>query len=178
MFEKVFGNRMLSREEVAGFADKVSSRHLAADREGLSVLERAALEHNCYVVSRLYCNIYTKQLDRLVGTRYRMAEKVVAKMMEQQRILGYIDQVKGVIVFDNDLERRMKGNIGSAEIAWDDNVERLSQQVEAVSTMVLQSQKVSCQFRLTAANCQGSVTRHWLHSEAPWLNCIAIKRIV
>jgi COP9 signalosome complex subunit 4 len=93
-------------------------------------------------VSRLYCNIYTKQLDRLVGTRYRTAEKVVARMMEQRRVLGYIDQVKGVIVFDNDLERRLKGNIGSSEIAWDDNVERLGQKVEAVSAMILESQKV------------------------------------
>jgi COP9 signalosome complex subunit 4 len=141
IFEKVYNNRMLSKEEVDGFADKVSPHHLAVTRDG-TVLQLAALEHNCFVVSRLYCNIYTKQLDKLLGTRYRQAERAVARMMEQNRVLGYIDQVKGIIVFDNDLERRLKGNIGSAEIAWDDNVERLGQRVEAVSTMILESQKV------------------------------------
>ena len=119
---------------------KVSQHHLALTRDG-TVLQQAALEHNCFVVSRLYCNIYTKQLDKLLGTKNRQAERAVARMMEQKRLLGYIDQVKGIIVFDNDLERRLKGNIGSAEIAWDDNVERLGQRVEAVSTMILESQK-------------------------------------
>jgi COP9 signalosome complex subunit 4 len=143
--EKVYCNRLLSKEEVEAFADKLAPHQLAVTADGLTVLQKAALEHNVSAVSRLYCNIYTKQLDKLLGTKPRQAERYAAKMMEQKRLSGYIDQIKGLIVFDNHLERRVKGNIGSVEITWDDNVERLAQKVEVVSTMILESQEVcSC----------------------------------
>ncbi|MCJ1370361.1 hypothetical protein MMC20_001574 [Loxospora ochrophaea] len=147
ILEKMFLDRLLSPAEVSKFADKLSPHQLAPTADGSTVLAKAVIEHNLLGASRLYNNIGVAELGTLLGLDAEKAEEYAARMLEQGRLTGRIDQIDGVIFFD--------GREGSGErtIAvqnnqmasralrrWDSNVQGLAEEVEKVSS-ILQSEE-------------------------------------
>jgi COP9 signalosome complex subunit 4 len=140
IMEKIFLNRILSPEEVKAFAEKLAPHQRAKTADGSTVLDKAVLEHNLLAVSRLYRNMYTKQLGQLLGVSADRAESYAAQMIEQGRLKGSIDQMEGLVSFELDSRG---ASVGHQQKQRDAHVQSLSQKVESLSTTIQEQYPVS-----------------------------------
>lgn len=149
ILEKIFFDRLLNPAEVKAFADKLPPHHLAKTSDGSTVLDKAILEHNLLGASKLYNNIGIDQLGELLGTDAEKAEEAAAKMFEQGRLAGYIDQIDRLIFFEGEGSGERKTGqtervVGKELRKWDANVQGLAEEVEKVTTMIQSQYPVSC----------------------------------
>ncbi|KAF9880006.1 PCI domain-containing protein [Colletotrichum karsti] len=145
MLEKMFFDRLLAPGEVEKFAQGLQPHQLATTADGSTVLAKAVVEHNLLGASRLYRNIGFDALGSLLGLDGEKAEETTARMIEQGRLLGRIDQLEEVIWFEGGEASGQKGS-GRAEVTvgkemrqWDANVQSMAEEVENV-TNALQRQ--------------------------------------
>ncbi|KAF2468125.1 COP9 signalosome-like protein complex subunit 4 [Lindgomyces ingoldianus] len=141
ILEKMFLDRLLSPAEVKAFSEKLQPHHLAKMSDGSTVLDKAVLEHNLLGASKLYNNIGIDQLGELLGVDADRAEDYAAKMLEQGRLAGYIDQIDRLIFFEGEGSGERKTGhaeriVGKELRKWDANVQGLAEEVERVTTMI------------------------------------------
>jgi COP9 signalosome complex subunit 4 len=141
ILEKIFLDRLLTPEEVTEFRAKLAPHQLARTSDGSTVLDKAVLEHNLLAASKLYSNIGIDQLGLLLGVTGEKAEEYAAKMVEQGRLAGYIDQIDRLIFFEGEGTGEKKtahkdAVVGREMRKWDANVQGLAEDVEKVTTMV------------------------------------------
>jgi len=143
ILEKMFLNRLLSPTEVSKFADKLAPHQLAQTADGSTVLAKAVTEHNLLSASQLYENIAISELGSLLGLAPEKAEEYAARMLEQSRLTGRIDQIDGVIIFDGREGNGDKTNGGQANgtvrrdlRTWDFKVQGIAEEVERVASMI------------------------------------------
>ncbi|KAI2472774.1 hypothetical protein F4781DRAFT_382816 [Annulohypoxylon bovei var. microspora] len=139
MLEKMLFDRLLAPAEVRTFAEGLAPHQLALTADGTTVLARAVVEHNLLGVSRLYSNIGFDALGVLLGLDADKAEETTARMVEQGRLVGSIDQIDRVIYFQGGEASGEKGS-GRAEVTvgremrrWDANVQSFAEEVENVT---------------------------------------------
>lgn len=141
ILEKIFLDRLLSPAEIKAFAAKLEAHHLARTSDGSTVLDKAILEHNLLGASKLYNNIGFDQLGELLGIDAEKAEDYAAKMLEQGRLSGYIDQIDRLIFFEGEASGERKTGhaervVGKELRKWDTNVAGLAEEVEKVTSMI------------------------------------------
>lgn len=143
ILEKMFLDRLLSKEEVAKFADGLAPHQLAKTSDGSTVLAKAVVEHNLLSASRLYNNIGVKELGILLDLDAEKAEQYAATMLEQGRLTGRIDQIDGVIFFDGVEGSGEKTDAGKTKKVagqdlrkWDSKVQGIAEEVERVTSML------------------------------------------
>lgn len=140
ILEKMFLDRLLSPDEVAKFAEGLAPHQLAKTSDGSNVLAKAVIEHNLRGASRLYNNIGFDALGLLLGLDSNKAEETTARMIEQGRLVGHIDQIERVIWFETGEATGEKGGGRSKEVVnrelkrWDANVQGVAEEVERVTT--------------------------------------------
>lgn len=141
ILEKIFLDRLLSPAEIKAFATKLAPHQLAKTADGSTVLDKAVLEHNLLGASKLYNNIGFDQLGELLGIDAEKAEDYAAKMLEQGRLSGHIDQIDRLIFFEGEASGERKTGhaervVGTELRKWDANVVGLAEEVEKVTTMI------------------------------------------
>ncbi|MCJ1408859.1 hypothetical protein MMC19_002936 [Ptychographa xylographoides] len=142
ILEKMFLDRLISPKEVAKFAKKLVTHQLAPTADGSTVLAKAVIEHNLLGASRLYNNIGVNELGVLLGLGATKAEEYAARMLEQRRIIGRIDQIDGVIFFggqDGGERTAITQALAAGEHdlrKWNMNVQGLAEEVERVSSQL------------------------------------------
>lgn len=139
ILENMFLDRLISPHEVDKFAEGLQPHQLATTSDGSTVLAKAVVEHNLLGASRLYGNIRFDALGSLLGLDAQRAEETTARMIEQGRLVGRIDQLDDIVWFDGGDASGEKG-CGRAEVAmsketrrWGANVESLSEDVEKIT---------------------------------------------
>lgn len=162
ILEKMFLDRLLSQVEVDSFAKGLEHHQLATTSDGSTVLAKAVVEHNLLGASRLFNNIGFEALGSLLGLDADKAEETTARMIEQGRLVGRMDQLDGIVWFEGGEASGEKGS-GRAEVIagkemrrWDANVESLSEEVENVTNSLQKEFPVSvihtearCVYRVT-----------------------------
>ncbi|KAG6248671.1 hypothetical protein E4U24_002577 [Claviceps purpurea] len=140
MLEKMVLDRLLSQAEVDAFADRLQPHQLATTSDGSTVLAKAVVEHNLLGASKLYWNITFEALGALLGLNAERAEQTTARMIEQQRLGGRMDQLDGIVWFDHSKEAsgesgggRTADPVGEQMSRWDANVESLAEELERVA---------------------------------------------
>ena len=143
ILEKIFLDRLLSTVEVAKFAGNLAPHQLAQTADGSTVLAKAVTEHNLLSASRLYNNIGVQELGVLLGLDAEKAEEYAARMLEQGRLTGRIDQIDGVIFFDGAEGSGENTVVGQADKAvgrdlrkWDLKIQGVAEEVERVASML------------------------------------------
>lgn len=140
ILEKMFLDRLLSPAEVDKFAEGLQVHQLARTSDGSTVLKKAVVEHNLRGASRLYHNIGFDALGLLLGLDGDKAEETTARMIEQGRLVGRIDQIERVIWFEGGEATGEKGSgrsegiVGRELKRWDANVQGLAEEVEKVTS--------------------------------------------
>lgn len=150
ILEKMFLDRLLSPAEVAKFAEGLQPHQLATTSDGSTVLAKAVVEHNLLGASRLFNNIQFDALGVLLGLDAAKAEETTARMIEQGRLVGRMDQLDGIVWFEGGEEASGEKGSGRAEQIvgkemrrWDANVESLAQDVENVTNSLQREFPVS-----------------------------------
>jgi COP9 signalosome complex subunit 4 len=151
ILEKMHLDRLLTPEEVAAFSQKLQPHQLAKTADGSTVLDKAVIEHNLVAASRLYENIKTDALGAILAlkdstdeTAGEKAEAYAARMVEQGRLKGSIDQIDGIIYFDSDISGVLNtGTMGRNIRLWDAGVESVTEDVERVAASVADAFPVS-----------------------------------
>ena len=142
ILDKVFRDHLIRPAEVEAFKGKLAPHQLAQTSDGSTVLAAAVSEHNLRAASRLYRNLGTRELGNLLGLEAERAERYAARMLEQGRLAGHIDQIEGVVFFEDPEIGAAAGPgvAGGAEHGalrqWDRNVQALVEDVERVSTLL------------------------------------------
>eukprot|EP00002_Diphylleia_rotans_P020357 TRINITY_DN3955_c0_g1_i2.p1 TRINITY_DN3955_c0_g1~~TRINITY_DN3955_c0_g1_i2.p1 ORF type:complete len:392 (+),score=100.43 TRINITY_DN3955_c0_g1_i2:52-1227(+) len=124
VLEKVFFDRLLANEEIEKLTAHLKPHHLAITSEGGTVLDRAMIEHNLLAASKLYQNISLVQLGTLLRVDKERAERVAARMISEDRLVGSIDQITGFVHFEEDHQ---------AMRHWDQQIEELCLSVTKIS---------------------------------------------
>ncbi|RDW81659.1 uncharacterized protein DSM5745_05216 [Aspergillus mulundensis] len=144
ILEKMFLDRLLTPEEVAAFSQRLAPHQLAQTADGTTVLDKAVVEHNLVAASKLYENIKTDALGAILGlqasgdlTAGEKAEAYAARMVEQGRLSGSIDQIDGIIYFESSTTAT-----GRHIRQWDAGVQGLSEGVERVATNIAEGHLV------------------------------------
>ncbi|KAL5336833.1 hypothetical protein BJX70DRAFT_389644 [Aspergillus crustosus] len=138
ILEKMFLDRLLTPEEVSAFSQRLAPHQLAQTADGTTVLDKAVVEHNLVAASKLYENIKTDALGAILGlqasgdlTAGEKAEAYAARMVEQGRLNGSIDQIDGIIFFESSTTAT-----GRHIRQWDAGVQGLAEGVERVATHI------------------------------------------
>lgn len=140
ILEKMFLDRLLTPQEVSKFAESLAPHQLAKTSDGSTVLAKAVVEHNLRGASRLYNNIRFDALGLLLGLDEDKAEETTARMIEQGRLVGRIDQIEQVIWFEGGEATGEKGSgrsegvVGRELKQWDTNVQGLAEEVEKITS--------------------------------------------
>jgi COP9 signalosome complex subunit 4 len=140
ILEKMFLDRLLTPAEVEKFAEGLAVHQLAKTADGSTVLAKAVVEHNLRGASRLYSNIDFDALGLLLGLDGEKAEETTARMIEQGRLVGRIDQIERIIWFEGGEATGEKGSgraagvVGKELRRWDANVQGLAEEVEKVTS--------------------------------------------
>jgi COP9 signalosome complex subunit 4 len=141
VLEKMFFDRLIPPHETKAFAAALQPHHLARTADGSTVLDQAVRQHNLVGASKLYNNIGFDQLGELLGIDAEKAEDYAAKMFEQGRLSGHIDQIERFIFFEGEGSGERKTGmaervVGRERRKWDANVQGLAEEVERVTTMI------------------------------------------
>lgn len=152
ILEKMFLDRLLSSAEVEAFKSSLAPHQLAQTADGSTVLAKAVIEHNLLAASRLFENISIDALGAILGltdspeeTAGEKAEEYAARMVEQGRLKGVIDQIDGVIFFETtDVKGAgVTGARGRELRLWDANVQGLVEEVERCAAGISEQFPVS-----------------------------------
>lgn len=100
ILEKMYLDRIIKRGDLQLFAAIIKPHQQAIGADGLSVLERAIIEHNLLSVSKLYKSVTFAELGRLLEIDHAVAEKIASQMIVEDRMVGQIDQITNIIVFE------------------------------------------------------------------------------
>lgn len=126
VLEQLYEDRILNQEDIKEFSEMLEPHQLALMADGVTVLDRAVLEHNLLAISRVFSCISFGRVASLIGMELEATEDTVATMISQGRLSGHINQVEGFVYFDSEksnLNVRQKALVRLDEVA--DNIERI-----------------------------------------------------
>ncbi|KAG4084751.1 PCI-domain-containing protein [Neocallimastix lanati (nom. inval.)] len=126
ILEKMYMERVIRRNEVEEFSKYLQPHHLAKMSDGNTVLDRAIIEHNILSSSKIYKNISFEEVGNLLDISAEQAEAIVAKMIEEGRMQGSIDQIDNIIQFSSVKELPI----------WNERISDLCFNIEGILTSI------------------------------------------
>jgi len=131
MLEAMHCQRLLQPSLVAAFSETLAPHQCATLAGGETVLARAVVEHNLAAAAALYVNIGFAELGELLGVSAGRAEETAAKMIQEGRMKGVMDQVDGVLEFDT-------GAVAKEEVLqWDAQIAGVCAELDACCEAIL-----------------------------------------
>ena len=82
LLAKMFEGEVIRPAHVQAFTQNLEDFQNITMSDGYSVLDKALIEHNIVVISRIYMNIRFSELGNFLGIQPDQAEDFVAKMVE------------------------------------------------------------------------------------------------
>lgn len=122
---KMHLQQLIGPEEEHNFESTLKEHQKAITADGFTVYKKAIIEHNIVAISKIYDNITIKELGNLLSLDSPRAEKLVAKMISEDRLHGAIDQIEGLLIFDVDknvsynVDNRIKNICGDLTSVFD-----------------------------------------------------------
>lgn len=128
---RMYMNQIIERgDDLIQFQDSLSDHQKAIMSDGLTIEQRALIEHNMVAVSRLYTSIYLDDLGKLLGLTSERAERIACEMIMNGNLAGgSIDQVDGTLNFDN---------TESELVNWDGAITSFCSQLNRITDAVRQ----------------------------------------
>jgi len=127
---KMYMEQILRKQEMKIFEETLMDHQKALTAEGLTIPERALIEHNMSAASKIYDNIRFEELGNILEISAAKAEKLAAKMIGEGRLKGYIDQVGRLIHFDDD---------NNVLQSWDERINFLCQSLNECTEQIIRT---------------------------------------
>ena len=102
LLSKMFVGEVIRKEHVIEFKKKLEDYQNIVMGDGYSVLDKALIEHNIVVISRIYMNIRFSELGNFLGIHKDQAEEFVASMVSEGRIQAVLDQQEELVEFEEE----------------------------------------------------------------------------
>lgn len=122
VLEKMYMGRVLRKEEIKEFREGLGKHQLAQLEDGSTVLDRAITEHNLLSLSQIYNNITFAELGSLLSIPPEQAEAVASKMITEERLNAWIDQIERVVGFSGEQQLQ----------TWDTYIQNLCHHVDDI----------------------------------------------
>lgn len=115
---KMFRLEIIQCQEMASFEASLEAHQKAKMADGMTIVQRVVMEHNLLAVQRVYDSIRIQMLAQILETDTKQALLITAKMIVSGAILGTIDQVEGIVKFDNQQTRMQVWNGVISRTCW------------------------------------------------------------
>lgn len=124
ILKKMACRQILRPHELKQFEASLAEHQKAIMGDGLTIMERGVVEHNMIAVSNLYSSIHISELAYILGVSPLRAEKIATSMIMDGTIAGCLDQVQGLLEFENDAleESGQQQQHQAAAEAWDRSI--------------------------------------------------------
>jgi COP9 signalosome complex subunit 4 len=99
MLQKIYMERVVRAPEIKEFETLLRPHQMALTADGLTVLQKAMIEHNLFAAAKMYNNITFVELGFFLHVDPDKAEKIARNMILEERMAGSIDQIDGMIYF-------------------------------------------------------------------------------
>jgi len=99
--KKIHKQQILRPDDVAALQGMLLDHQKNPLRNEKAPLVRAVMLHNLFSAANIYTSIRLENLARLLGTDVEEAEIIASDMIRQNRINAKIDQVEGLLCFNN-----------------------------------------------------------------------------
>lgn len=126
LLEKMFKGQIVRDEEVKDFEGILEPHQNATTASGRTVLQNSIVAHNLFAASHIYNNIKFDELGSLLGLTAQQGEELAQQMIEGGSLKAVIDQIKGVVEFEND-----EVSAGTLSV-WDNQIQNLCLGVNSV----------------------------------------------
>lgn len=127
LLAKMFNGEIVKQADVQEFKGSLEAHQNVTGMDGYTVLNRALIEHNIVVISRIYMNITFKELGNFLGIRPDQAEETIAKMVAEKRIEAVLDQQNELVEFEEEGKQQQTYN-AQIKVACE-NVDSLMQDI-------------------------------------------------
>ena len=101
ILKKMYTHQIIRPTELVQFEASLSDHQKAVMGDGLTIMDRAVVEHNMIAVADLYESIFLSELAWILGVTATKAESIAASMIMDGSIMATIDQVDGLLLFSN-----------------------------------------------------------------------------
>ncbi len=78
ILDKIFMGRVIKKPDIKAFEESLQVHQRTVSQEGYSVLDKALIEHNIEVISKIYKNISFDELGRFLEIDPTQAESIIA----------------------------------------------------------------------------------------------------
>ena len=102
ILKKMYTHQIIRPTELVQFEASLAEHQKAIMGDGLTIMDRAVVEHNMIAVSDMYESIYLSELAWILGVTSNKAESIAASMIMDGSIQATIDQVEGLLLFSNE----------------------------------------------------------------------------
>lgn len=102
ILKKMYTHQIIRPTELVQFEASLADHQKAVMGDGLTIMDRAVVEHNMIAVADLYESIYLSELAWILGVTANKAESISASMIMDGSIHASIDQVDGLLLFSNE----------------------------------------------------------------------------
>lgn len=134
ILSKMYMEQIIRRDrELVIFENALADHQKAIMSDGLTIFQRALMEHNIVAASRIYSNIYLSSLAELLSISLEKTEKAASKMILEGFLMASIDQVDGILYFEKYGEK-----YGESLVEWDGAIEGFCLQLNAVVDSIRQ----------------------------------------
>lgn len=131
---KMYMEQIIRRDhDMITFENSLADHQKAVMGDGLTIFQRAIIEHNMVAVSRIYSNIHLASLAVLLNLSPEKTEKVACKMILDGSLVASIDQVDGMLYFDQNEEKH-----GEKLLEWDSAISGFCTQINYVVDSIRQ----------------------------------------
>ncbi|GKY97591.1 hypothetical protein MPSEU_000717500 [Mayamaea pseudoterrestris] len=107
IMKKMYMHQILQPQELVKFESSLADHQKAVMGDGLTIMERGVIEHNMVAVANLYQSIYITELARILGVPPEKAEMTAASMIMDGSLRGSINQVEGLLNFEEEEEEEV-----------------------------------------------------------------------
>jgi COP9 signalosome complex subunit 4 len=100
MLQRIYMERVVRAPEIEEFQALLKPHQMAGTADGLTVLQKAMIEHNLFAAAKMYNNITFTELGFFLQVAPDKAESIARDMILEERVAGSIDQIDTMIYFE------------------------------------------------------------------------------
>lgn len=128
LLQKMATGSLIKREFAKAFEDALEVHQKVKFSDGYTVLDKALIEHNITVLSRIYTNITFNELGNFLGISASQGEKIISKMISEKRVHAVLDQLHELVEFEE---------VGAQQLIFNSQIQQVCYNADSLVNDIL-----------------------------------------